>query len=213
MIRDYVKLIGYYGNDHTVCESARMSFNSSKNYSKEDDRKLIEKMIKNGHTSPFEQVNFTFRLRMPIFVARQWMRHRTAKINEQSARYTQLKCEFYELKRENVRTTTDINIDTETSQKVSKFYKEAEELYKFLLKKGIVKEQARVVLPLATYTEFIWQMDLHNLMHFLELRMSPSAQEEIREYAREVFNQVKVICPNTMELFYEKLCDKAMGNY
>jgi thymidylate synthase (FAD) len=208
MNKDNVVLIGSYGNDHTVCESARMSFNSKKKFTELDDRLLIERMIKNGHTSPFEQVNFTFKLRMPIFVARQWMRHRTAKINEQSGRYTQLKCEFYKPSRVEWRTTDEIRVDRETVDKVEKFYQEAENLYKELISKRIVKEQARIVLPLATYTEFIWQMDLHNLMHFLELRMSFAAQEEIREYAREVYLKVKEICPITMELLYQKIMNK-----
>lgn len=202
--KNYCKMIGHYGDDKTICDSARMSFNTGKEYTTEQNEKLIKQMIINGHTSPFEQVNFTFRLRMPIFVARQWMRHRTARLNEQSGRYTKLKEEFFIPTDWRGREfTTD---EKEELQKgLNYFYSMAYTYYESLLRQGVCKEQARTVLPLGTYTEFIWQMDLHNLMHFLELRLAKGAQLEIREYAEEVLKQVEEICPITIKYFREKL--------
>ena len=204
-----VILIGSYGTDKTICQAAKMSYNSNKEYTEEEDYKLLEYMIKHGHTSPFEQVNFSFKLHMPIFVARQWMRHRTAKINEQSGRYTKLNNEFFKLTEENLRSNKEISPKDKNVlfKQLEDYYSSCWELYLNMLNLGVVKEQARTILPLSVYTTFVWQIDLHNLMHFLELRLNKSAQEETREYAKEVFNQVKDICPITMKLFEKyKLC-------
>ena len=202
--KNYCKMIGHYGDDQTICDSARMSFNTGKEYTQEQNEKLIKTMINNGHTSPFEQVNFTFRLRMPIFIARQWMRHRTARLNEQSGRYTKLKEEFFMPTNWRGREfTTDEKEELQNG--LTYFYSMAYTYYESLLRQGVSKELARTVLPLGTYTEFIWQMDLHNLMHFLELRLAKGAQLEIREYAEEVLRQVEEICPITIKYFREKL--------
>lgn len=207
MNKDYCKLIGHYGDDKTIVNAARMSFNSTKEYTQEQDEKLIKTMIASGHTSPFEQVNFTFQLRMPIFIARQWMRHRTARLNEQSGRYTILKNEFFEPtewrgtdgKLFDDEKVLDFQVD------LYDFYNQAYLLYSSFIERGLPKELARTVLPLGTYTEFIWQMDLHNLMHFLELRLAKDAQLEIREYAEEVLKQIELICPITIKYFKERL--------
>ena len=204
--KNYCKLIGHYGDDQTICDSARMSFNTGKEYTQEQNEKLIKAMINNGHTSPFEQVNFTFRLRMPIFIARQWMRHRTARLNEQSGRYTILKGEFFFPSKWRGEDFTNEEVESLNAQ-LTQFYEETYLFYQSLLSFGVCKEQARTVLPLGTYTEFVWQMDLHNLMHFLELRLAKGAQFEIREYAEEVLRQVEKICPITIKYFREKLND------
>ena len=200
-----VELIGHYGNDETIVNSARMSYASQKEHTQEENEKLLRLMLTNGHTSPFEQVNFTFKLHMPIFVARQWQRHRTAKINERSGRYTQLPCEFYELKENNLRTSKELDKDNKKLliNELISYYVKTNMLYHKLLDCGVVKEQARTILPLATYTTFIWQMDLHNLMHFLKLRCSEKAQQETREYAEEILRQIEDICPLTIKLFKE----------
>lgn len=201
--KNYCKLIGSYGNDKTVADSARMSFNSKKKHTAEEDERLIKTMIENGHTSPFEQVNFTFQLRMPIFIARQWMRHRTARLNEQSGRYTQLKNEFFTPSKWRKQNGEEFSEEEATalSAELNQFYTENYLFYESLLSQGVSKELARVILPLATYTEFIWQIDLHNLMHFLELRLAKGAQLEIREYAKEVMRQAERICPITFKYF------------
>lgn len=210
---NYCKMIGHYGDDSTITAAARMSFNTGKTYPKEEDEKLIKTMIEKGHTSPFEQVNFTFQLRMPIFIARQWMRHRTARLNEQSGRYTMLKNEFFFPNE--WRTSKGGELDEETVLELTgdleEFYNSAYLLYSSFISYGLSKELARTVLPLGTYTEFIWQMDLHNLMHFLELRLAKGAQLEIREYAEEVLRQVEEVCPITIKYFKENKERKEEG--
>lgn len=200
-----VELIGHYGSDETITNSARMSFNANKEHTQEENERLLRFMLENGHTSPFEQVNFSFKLHMPIFVARQWQRHRTAKINEQSARYTQLNCEFFKLDKNNIRTSKELKEEEEETlvNELNSYYETSANLYKNLLNLGIVKEQARTILPLATYTTFIWQMDLHNLLHFLQLRLSNKAQKETRDYAEEILRQIEEYCPITIKLFKE----------
>lgn len=203
--KNYCKLIGHYGDDSTIINSARMSFNSDKKYSAESDERLIKTMIERGHTSPFEQVNFTFQLKMPIFVARQWQRHRTARLNEQSGRYTKLNEEFYTPKEWRGITPLNAEESEELTAELNQFYQETYLFYSSLLQGGVSKELARIVLPLGTYTNFVWQMDLHNLMHFLELRLAPSAQVEIREYAEEILRLIEPICPITIKYFKERI--------
>lgn len=211
--KNYCKLVGHYGDDSTVINSARMSFNNDKKHSAESDEKLIKTMIERGHTSPFEQVNFTFQLKMPIFVARQWQRHRTARLNEQSGRYTKLSEEFFIPKkwRGQISKSGELSVEIsaeeseELTAELNQFYQETYLFYSSLLQRGISKELARIVLPLGTYTNFVWQMDLHNLMHFLELRLAPSAQVEIREYAEEILRLIEPICPITIKYFKERI--------
>lgn len=199
-----VILIGNYGNDKTICDAARMSFNKNKVYTTEDNEKLIKTMIQRGHTSPFEQVNFTFKIKAPIFIARQIMRHRTGKFNEQSGRYTELPSEFFmpdKLRKQNGEEFDNPNI----TRALDFFYKSTYEFYEDLLNQGLCREQARAVLPLGIYTEFIFQMDLHNLMHFLKLRLNKGAQAEIREYAKEILKLIQPIVPLTIKYFIESL--------
>lgn len=203
--KNYCKLVGHYGDDSTIINSARMSFNNDKKYSAESDERLIKTMIERGHTSPFEQVNFTFQLKMPIFVARQWQRHRTARLNEQSGRYTKLNEEFYTPKEWRGITPFNTEESEELTAELNQFYQETYLFYSSLLQKGVSKELARIVLPLGTYTSFVWQMDLHNLMHFLELRLAPSAQVEIRKYAEEILRLIEPICPITIKYFKERI--------
>ncbi len=206
----YVELIDYMGSDTMITDAARVSYKNAK--TKSQDGFLIDYLMRNEHTSPFEQVVFTFRLKMPIFVARQWVRHRTARMNEVSGRYSVLDADFYMPDAEDINYQSESNkqgrgkvMSEEDAAKVrsviSKCYDVLRDGYEELLESGLSKEIARIVLPLSVYTEFYWQMDLHNLFHFLKLRLHPHAQLEIRKYAEVILGFVREICPMATESF------------
>jgi thymidylate synthase (FAD) len=166
--------------------------------------------MRHWHNTPFEMVEFKFHIKMPIFLARQHMRHRTASINEMSARYSLVPEDYLTFDETEWREQSDVNkqssegrciIDTTLHNEVSDHMKESFLFYEYLLKEGVCREQARCHLPQSTYTEFFWKINLHNLMHYLRLRMEKGAQKEIREYANEIFRLVEPLCPHTMEAF------------
>jgi thymidylate synthase (FAD) len=151
-------------------------------------------------------VEFKFHIKMPIFVARQHMRHRMASVNEMSGRYSELPEEFFTP--DTYRAQSSVNKQgsdgsLELERTPEKLSQEAFELYRDMIKAGCSRELARCHLPLSTFTEFYWKIDLHNLMHYLRLRMEPGAQEEIRVYANEIFNIVKGLAPLTMQAFLD----------
>ncbi|MGP1521156.1 MAG: FAD-dependent thymidylate synthase [Treponema sp.] len=208
----FVRLVDYMGGDSRIAEAARVSYNSKKTL--RDDEKLIDYLYSNGHTSPFEQVILLFHIKMPLFVARQWVRHRTARMNEVSGRYSVMKEEFY------VPTPSDIKTQNKKDKQasaealplevgssvVSELAKEQKQIYtsyKSFIEKGVSREMARINLPLSLYTEVYWQMDLHNLFHFLALRLSSHAQKEIREYAKAIFSICKKVAPIATASFEE----------
>lgn len=206
----FVRLVDYYGDDSRIVSSARVSYQGTKQL--RGDVTLIDYLLRNDHTSPFEQVVFTFHVKMPIFVARQWVRHRTGRMNEISGRYSVMKEEFYTPSRgefcvqssDNRQGRGEVIADKEYVEAKKAFddaYKASYTAYQKLLELGVAKEIARSVLPLGLYTEFYWQMDLHNLLHFLALRLDSHAQLEIRHYAEVIYNMVKVICPLTVKAF------------
>lgn len=209
--KGFVRLIDYMGNDERIVQAARVSY-QSEGKTKEQDEKLIHYLMKNRHTSPFEQVVFVFHLRMPIFVARQWVRHRTARMNEVSGRYTVLSDECYVP--DNICEQSHSNKqgrEHPLSEDMTKMIKESLDnnqklqasLYHTYLELGVARELARINLPLSTYTEFYWQMDLHNLFHFLKLRLGLNAQYEIREYAKAIAGIIQNICPIAWDAFKE----------
>ena len=208
----FVRLVDYLGSDQRIVQSARVSYGEgTKTY--RQDKGLINYLMRNDHTSPFEQVVFTFHVKMPIFVARQWVRHRTARMNEISGRYSVMKDECYIPDRSVIAFQSEDNkqgrmsepVDEETAKKVIDILKGAQERdfadYHELLDMGIARELSRVNLPLSLYTEFYWQMDLHNLFHFLQLRLDGHAQYEIREYAKAIYSIVKIVTPMAAEAF------------
>lgn len=180
-----------------------------------EDRNLIEYLLRNWHTSPFEQVILTFHLKMPIFVARQWIRHRTARLNEISGRYSVMQDEFYVPTPDEVRLQSKINRQGGSSddvpaelreQVVALLRNEQEEAYgKYgeLLETGLARELARINLPVSLYTEMYWQIDLNNLFHFLRLRMDWHAQYEIRAYGDAMAQTVQAVAPLAFAAFEE----------
>jgi len=210
--KGFVRLVDYLGSDQRIVQSARVSYGEgTKTY--RQDKGLINYLMRNDHTSPFEQVVFTFHVKAPIFVARQWVRHRTARMNEISGRYSIMKDECYVPEdghialqsEDNKQGRKDEPVDAETAAKVrdalEKGQKAAFESYHELLGMGIAKELSRVNLPLSMYTEFYWEIDLHNLFHFLQLRLDGHAQFEIRAYAEVMLEMVRAVCPIATESF------------
>ena len=191
-----VKLIDHMGSDEAIVQAARVSY-AKGTRSVSDTRGLIRYLMRHWHNTPFEMVEFKFWVRCPIYVARQWVRHRTASVNEMSARYSILPDEFFLPDKLRVQSTSNkqggeepMENDTNLLLKQKASCDLAFHTYDELLNKGCSRELARAHLPLCTYTEFFWKMNLHNLFHFLELRMDSHAQKEIRDYATIIGEQI-----------------------
>jgi thymidylate synthase (FAD) len=215
--KGFVRLVDFMGDDGRIVQSARVSYGSGEK-SPEEDKKLINYLMKNAHTSPFEQVVFTFHVKMPIFVARQWVRHRTARLNEISGRYSVMKDDFYLPELEDVRPQSKINKqsrdensdipDAEKELFLMNLVEDQSDLYLHYSEAvdcGVAKEIARINLPLSLYTEMYWQIDLHNLFHFLRLRLDSHAQKEIRVYGEAMASIIKKIVPVAYEAFEEHI--------
>jgi thymidylate synthase (FAD) len=198
--------------DFAIVQAARVSYGHGTKQVNED-RGLIRYLARHRHTTPFEMVEFKFHHVMPIFVARQWIRHRTANVNEYSARYSVVKDRFYKPTIQSVRKQSTLNrqggeefIDELTAREFCDYLDRAVALYgdyEKLLEKGVSRELARIGLPLNAYTEWYWKCDLHNVLHFLSLRMDAHAQQEIRDYATAMFALVQPIVPIAAEAFLD----------
>ncbi|MFP4417111.1 MAG: FAD-dependent thymidylate synthase [Chitinispirillaceae bacterium] len=208
----FVRLIDYMGSDERIVQSARVSYGKgTKTY--RQDKGLINYLLRNEHTSPFEQVVFTFHIKLPIFVARQWIRHRTARVNEISGRYSVMRSEFYLPERQDIALQSEDNkqgratdtVPASLQEKVLNILTDEQKAiylnYERLLNENIARELARINLPLSLYTEWYWQIDLHNLFHFLRLRLDPHAQKEIRVYAEAIYDIAQKVCPVACEAF------------
>ena len=197
--------------DSAIVQAARVSYGQGiKDY--DTDVKLINYLYKNKHTSPFEMVKFKFHVKAPIFVARQWFRHRMGNYNEISGRYTELKEEIYEPTKVSSQSITNKQLSANDNlldkinvrnlmDYVSSCNKTQYENYEKLIKSGVSRETARIHLPLSLFTEFYFSIDLHNLLNFLKLRNSSNAQYEIREYAKHIENIITPLCPITINAF------------
>lgn len=198
--------------DFAIVQAARVSYGQGTKQVSED-RGLIRYLARHRHSTPFEMVEFKFHHAMPIFVARQWIRHRTANVNEYSARYSVVKDRFYRPTIDNVRQQSltnrqggDDRIDAGTAQEFLDYLDTAERQYaeyERLIEKGVSRELARIALPVSVYTEWYWKIDLHNLLRFLSLRMDAHAQQEIRDYATAMFELIRPIVPIAAEAFLD----------
>ena len=219
----FIRVIDYMGDDSSIVQSARVSYGKgTKKIS--NDKGLIKYLMRHRHSTPFEMCEIKFPIKLPIFIARQWIRHRTANVNEYSARYSILDKEFYIPSAENLAAQSAINnqgrgdalTDDEASNVIQILKKDAEQTYsnyETLLnessegniidesKSGIARELARMNLTLNTYTQWYWKIDLNNLLHFLALRADDHAQYEIRVYADAMLDIVKKWVPLTYEAF------------
>lgn len=205
-----ISLTDVMGWDSKPAERARTSYgNSAAEKTPEENEKLIAYLLKNKHTTPFEFCQLEFYAVMPIFVARQWVRHRTASINEESLRYIEARDQFYlpnydRMQKKSKTSKQGSSTELIDDPKHAKIIMDdachhSFNVYSSLLSMGLSNELARGVLPLNTYTAWYWRTDLHNLLHFLDLRLHSHAQYEIRVYAEAMLEQVKPYFPSTFK--------------
>jgi thymidylate synthase (FAD) len=210
----FVRLVDYMGSDQSIVQAARVSYGAGTK-SVREDRGLIRYLMRHDHTTPFEMVVLKFHIKAPIFVVRQWMRHRTASMNEESARYSVMREEFHEpdpddvgyQSKDNKQGRSNEEIPEEIVQRFLDFLRtdrdSAYAHYESFLQDNVARELARIVLPLSLYSQFYWQMNLHNLFHFLRLRMDAHAQKEIRDFANQVAVCAQAVAPVAWEAFEE----------
>ena len=212
----FVRFIDIMGDDNSIADAARVSYGEGTR-SVSDNRNLIRYLVRNKHTSPLEMVEVKFHLKLPIFIMRQLVRHRTASLNEYSGRYSIMTDECYEPSDDYLQPQSQSNKqgrDGELSdnwklsykQKIYEAINKAIVAYKFLIGNntphgGLSRELARTVLPVSNYTECYWKIDLHNFFHFCRLRMDSHAQQEIRDYAKVMYEMVKPEIPIAAEAF------------
>lgn len=203
--KGFVRLVDSMGNDSSIVQAARVSYATGTKSLREDE-KLIEYLIKNDHLTPLEMVEFKFHIKCPIFIARQMFRHRTASINEVSARYSIINEEFYipELSRMQKQSTKNKQgsegllaekAQLECLSIIEVASHNAYCHYEQLIAAGLSRELARMVLPVNIYTEFYWKIDLRNLLNFIKLRSDNHAQQEIREYSNNILMIIESIVP------------------
>lgn len=207
----FVRLVDYMGDEDSIANSARISYQKGTKAISENVA-LIDYLWRNQHTSVFESCEIQFHLKMPIFIAAQFLRHRTANLNQISARYSVISDEFYlpsldqlcEQSKGNKQgrdKPLNQNVAIKIQSDMQETYEFAYKQYQKLLETGLARELARSVLPQAIYTELYWKMDAKNLMHFLKLRCDPHAQQEIREYAFVILDIFKLWLPNLYKTF------------
>lgn len=215
----FVRLVDSMGSDLSISRAARVSYDAAWRAGEDEgsDARLIRYLWKNKHTSPFESVEFQFEVRAPIFVFRQWHRHRTWSFNELSARYRELPEEYYvpaaeligkqssdnKQAREIYASDDEFEAADLASIEIDRSCQESFRAYRLLLARGIPRELARSVLPVATYSHMFAKVDLRNLLHFLDLRIHPHAQFEIRVYAEAMLELVRPIVPVAIKAWEE----------
>ena len=198
-------------DDVDPANTARMSFDQmDSGRTREQDLKLAEYLMKNRHTTPFEMIEVWLEMKMPIFVARQFVRHRTVSINEVSGRYVELPAEWYIPSVVGGKATSKKQGQEDNLSDAEQHWfkkcldvtcSESYELYQEALQRGVAPEHARMLLHLNHYTHWIWKQDLHNLMHFLSLRDHPHAQVEAQAYAKAIDQLIRQVLPHSMELY------------
>ena len=211
--KGFVRLVDSMGGDDAIVQAARVSY--GKGTSKvSQDRGLIRYLMRHRHTTPFEMVEFKFHCKMPIFVARQWVRHRTANINEYSLRYSEARDEFYYPDPKHIQLQSALNkqgragkIPKKLTDKVLQYFKEISErsfeMYQELNEAGLARELIRAILPVNLYTEWYWKNDLHNLLHFISLRSDSHAQYEIRVFSDALAESVQKVAPFAWEAYQD----------
>ena len=210
--RGFVRVVDYMGDDGAIVQAARVSYGKGTKQVRED-LGLIRYLLRHRHTTPFEMCEIKYHVKLPIFVARQWIRHRTANVNEYSARYSVLEDEFYMPAAENLALQSQANrqgrdsaLADDAAGRVLDLLRADSALayghYREMLDEhGLARELARMNLTLNVYTQWYWKIDLHNLLHFLSLRADDHAQYEIRAYAEVMLDTVRRWVPNTYEAF------------
>lgn len=210
----FVRVIDYMGTDESIVQAARVSYGRGTK-KRHQDRGLIRYLIRHQHTTPFEMCEIKLHVRVPMDAWRQWIRHRTANVNEYSTRYSiaidaaqTTAPDQWRRQAGSNRQGSEGNFEDKQGQRLTDeetdLHNRARQVYKNRIETGVAREQARKDLPLCTYTEAYWKIDLHNLLHFLELRMDEHAQYEIRQYARIIGEEIVALwCPLAWEAFVD----------
>jgi thymidylate synthase (FAD) len=210
----FVALVDYMGSDDDIERAARVSYGYGTR-KQSQTRGLIRYLRRHKHTTPSEMVELKFHCSMPIFVARQWIRHRTANVNEMSGRYSLMPMLFYQPPEAQLQVqstgnnqgrsgqTLDAKLRAEAYQRWQSLRADAVETYAWLSSHEVAREIARIDLPLSTYTQWYWKIDLHNLLHFLTLRVDSHAQWEIREFGRVMAGMLKRVAPLSYEAWID----------
>lgn len=205
----FVRLVDYMGSEDSIVRAARVSYGKGTK-TRSEDSKLIQYLLSHEHTTPFEHVNLAFHIKCPIFVWRQWIRQRTASVNEMSGRYSELPTDFANYREGEWRLQSSSNkqgsqgaVNPETGTMLTRLQDEAnaaaKKAYEACLAAGVAKEQARTMLPVSTMTEAYWEIDLHNLLRWLSQRQDQHAQEEIRAYANVIAAIVAIGFPSVWQ--------------
>ncbi len=213
----FIRVVDYMGNDSSIVQAARVSYGEGTRKSR-DDKSLINYLIRHWHSTPFEMCELKLHIKLPVFVARQWIRHRTANVNEYSARYSILDKEFYIPEKVNLASQSSSNnqgrgepLEDQEATKVintlktdsNRCYENYQDMLSNEKQKGLARELARMNLPMNIYTQWYWKTDLHNLFNFLRLRYDKHAQFEIRAYAEIICHITKAWVPLAYEAFEE----------
>jgi thymidylate synthase (FAD) len=219
--KGFVRLVDYMGNDDAIVQAARISYGKGTT-TKRQDEDLIRYLVSHKHTGPLEMVELKFHVKLPIFVARQMVRHRTASLNEYSCRYSLVRPENYvpDLTQISKQSTTnkqgkekkpiDIKLAEEIQQRWILGNEQANKNYDWMIGNDVARELARLGQEVSSYTEWYWKIDLHNLLHFLLLRTEDNAQWEIRQYANVIAAITKELCPITVQAWVE-YCKNALS--
>jgi thymidylate synthase (FAD) len=209
----FVSLVDYMGSDEDVERAARVSYGFGTRQVSAT-RGLVRYLRRHRHTTPSEMVEFKFHCAMPMFVARQWIRHRTASVNELSARYSLMPLLFYKPDPEQFALQSRSNkqgreggaseaVYREAVERWERIRSESGDAYRWMLEEDVAREIARIDLPVSMYTQWYWKIDLHNLLHFLSLRVDPRAQWEIQQFARVIAAMVKRVAPLSYEAWVD----------
>lgn len=209
--KGFIRVIDYMGNDESIVQAARVSYGAGTKHVSQD-KALINYLIRHNHTSPFEMCEIKFHVKLPIFVARQWVRHRTANLNEYSARYSIVEEEFYVPEKKDIAFQSKNNAqgrsETVPEDTAESFIKQLNnniqacyKSYNNFLNQDIARELARITIPLNNYTQWYWKTDLHNLLHFINLRADKQSQLEIRSYGEKIAEIVEKWVPLTYASF------------
>jgi thymidylate synthase (FAD) len=209
----FIRVVDYMGDDRAVVQAARVSYGRGTK-TRSEDRGLIRYLMAHRHSTPFEMCEIKYHIKLPIFIARQWIRHRTASVNEYSARYSVMDCEFYIPDADQLAVQSGDNrqgrgdaMNRDDAERVLELLRNDAannyENYASMLDGGLSRELARMNLTLNTYTQWYWKIDLHNLLNFLSLRVDSHAQYEIRVYAEAMLKTVEAWVPYSYEAFID----------
>ncbi|MEO7036303.1 MAG: FAD-dependent thymidylate synthase [Polyangiaceae bacterium] len=210
----FVSLVDYMGTDESIERAARVSYGYGTRQTSQT-RGLLRYLRRHMHTTPSEMIEFKFHCSMPMFIARQWIRHRSANVNEYSGRYSLMPMLFHTPSPEQLQTQSKQNnqgrsgtvVDgakyAEAVQRWNEIREKSREAYEWMMNEDMARELARIDLPLSTYTQWYWKIDLHNLLHFLKLRVDSHAQWEIQEYGRVMAGMLKRVAPLSYEAWID----------